>query len=96
MIIKLPWKIKSYDRQYHRAILEIVYRSTHKEDTLKMINKKELIDRKNSEDKFKKLSMSGLRKCPGHKFPKTPTYNANGQCSICSGYKKSINSANIS
>lgn len=55
------------------------------DDFVKEHNKKILGNTNNMLEKRKK---AGLRKCPGHKFPKIPSYDENNQCSICKGYKK--------
>lgn len=86
--IYLPWKTKGHDGRYYKATLDIVYSNTQIEELNSRADS--LAKEKNEfvEIIKHKREKAGLRNCPGHKFPKVPTYSEEGQCSICGGYLK--------
>jgi hypothetical protein len=88
MRIPLPWPKKGFDGEWYWAKLEIFYMSTQNEILNKRADEIAKAKRKEGMTNFlKQLKSKSLRKCRGHKKDKTPTYNEQGQCSICGGYK---------
>lgn len=87
MRIYLPWKIKGYDNKKHYAFISIEYGHVQHMKSFLYQQIKEKILKEIEEDNKKKKNKGSLRKCPGHKNPKTPVY-VDGVCSICGGYKR--------
>lgn len=52
--------------------------------TLNKVVRKEIKQPDIIDHKFEKRKKSGLRKCPGHKYP---TYEGDGHCLKCGGWK---------
>ncbi len=87
MKFKTGRKIKGSDGKLYNEILTIELGHDQIEQTLKRSREFQEKKQEHKKNSHKKRAKGGLRKCKGHKYPKTPTYSDEGQCSICGGYK---------
>lgn len=87
MKIYLPWKTRGPSGKYHQATLNIEYSNAWMEDLNKSLEVMRIKHLEEIQRQVEKKAQGGLRKCPGHKWPKTPIYSADGMCSICGGFK---------
>lgn len=86
MKFKTGRKVKGSDGKLYNEILTIELGHDQQEQTFKRSREFQEKKQEHKKNSHKKRAKGGLRKCSGHKFPKTPIYSNKGQCNICGGY----------